>query len=106
NGWDYERERSFVEDSGRVFTNDSTEIDRDMGAIPAAILSWPGRVRGLHPLDSLTALGPRAEELASRQTPTDVYAPLEALARAGGYVVLMGVGLERMTLLHLAEKRA
>lgn len=106
NGWDYERERAFVEESGRVFTNDSTEIDREMGAIPAAIVSWPGRARGRHPHDSLTALGPRAEELASRQTGSDVYAPLEALARAGGYVVLMGVGLERMTLLHLSEKMA
>lgn len=36
----------------------------------------------------------------------DVCAPLKALARAGDYVLLMGVGLERMTLLHLAEKEA
>ncbi len=106
NGWDYGRERSHVEDSGRVFAIDSALIDRDMGAIPATILSWPGRVRGRHPLDSLTAVGPRASALASGQTPSDVYAPLEALARAGGRVVLMGVGFERMTLLHLAEKEA
>src|SRR3954468_16752378 len=37
NGWDYGRERVHVEDSGRVFAADSAEIDRDMGAIPAAV---------------------------------------------------------------------
>jgi aminoglycoside N3'-acetyltransferase len=106
NGWDYGRTPSKNRASDTVYTTESNEIDRDMGAIPAAILSWPGRVRGRHPLDSLTALGPRASELISGQTPTDVYAPLAELARACGYVLLIGVGLERMTLLHLAEKEA
>jgi aminoglycoside N3'-acetyltransferase len=34
------------------------------------------------------------------------YVPLAALARMEGSIVLMGVGLERMTALHLAEKEA
>jgi aminoglycoside 3-N-acetyltransferase len=106
NGWDYVRPPTTFENSGRTYTVESTEIDRDMGAIPAATVSWDGRVRGRHPLDSFTALGPRAAELVSSQSPSDVYAPLAALARAGGYVLLIGVGLERMTLLHLAEKEA
>ena len=66
----------------------------------------PQRVRGDHPRDSFTAVGPRAQELISGQTPEDVYAPLRALADAGGAVLLMGVGLDKMTLLHLAEQQA
>jgi len=77
-----------------------------MGAIPAAVLAMPGRVRGRHPLDSFAAIGPRAAELVSGQTASNVYAPLKALARVDGFVLLMGVGLERLTLLHLAEESA
>lgn len=36
----------------------------------------------------------------------DVYAPLRELAECGGFVVLMGVSLDRMTLIHLAEEQA
>ena len=106
NGWDYDRPTAPGRISSGTYVTSATDIDRDMGAIPAAVVSWPGRVRGRHPLDSFTAAGPRAAELVSGQSPTDVYAPLAALARAGGYVLMLGVGLERMTLLHLAEKRA
>ena len=106
NGWDYGRPPAPGSGPGGVYVSETTEVDRDMGAIPAAIVSWPGRIRGQHPLDSFTAVGPRAAALASGQTPSDVYAPLAALARMGGRVLMMGVGLERMTLLHLAEKEA
>jgi len=106
NGWDYEREPATRTGSGAFYEPESSEIDREMGAIPAAVLAHPGRVRGRHPLDSFAAVGPRAAELIRGQTPSDVYAPLAALANEGGFVLLAGVGLERMTLLHLAEKEA
>jgi len=81
-------------------------VDPAMGAFPAAVLRRPGRVRGDHPLSSFTALGPGAAALVAGQRPLDVYAPLRALARAGGLVVGMGVGLTTITLVHLAERRA
>ena len=90
----------------RIYSPSVNDIDCDMGAIPAAVLATRGRVRGDHPLDSFSAVGPLARELVSAQRPWHVYAPLEALAAAGGHVVLMGVGLNRLTLLHLAEQRA
>lgn len=92
---------------GRVFSPDSVEMDRaDMGAIPAAVVAMPGRIRGNHPLDSFAAVGPLAQDLIEGQGPLDVYAPPMALVRAGGAMVMMGVGLDKMTLLHLAEQRA
>jgi aminoglycoside 3-N-acetyltransferase len=81
-------------------------VDPAMGALPAAVLRRPGRARGDHPLSSFTALGPGAAALVSGQRPLDVYAPLRALASAGGLVVGMGVGLTAITAVHLAERRA
>jgi len=89
-----------------VYSPEVLDIDRDMGAIPAALVAWPERARGNHPLDSFTAVGPHAAELVAEQTPLDAYAPLRALIRLRGFVLLIGVGLERLTLLHLAEKEA
>jgi aminoglycoside 3-N-acetyltransferase len=106
NGWNYGVTASPVQNPERVYSPQDLDIDPDMGAIPAEVVARTGRVRGGHPLDSFTAVGPRASDLVARQTPMDVYAPLAALARTGGAVLLIGVGLERMTLLHLAEKEA
>lgn len=89
-----------------VYAPHVNDIDRDMGAIPAAVLAMPERARGNHPLDSFTAVGSLAHELVDAQSPTNVFAPLEALVEARGVVVLMGVGLDRLTLLHMAEQRA
>lgn len=106
NGWPAESRPERGPESSRIYSPASTEIDADMGAIPAAVLATPGRVRGDHPLDSFAAVGPLAHALVDGQGPRDVYAPLEALVASHGFVVLMGVGFERMTLLHLAEQRA
>lgn len=106
NGWDYDAAHGPRKGAGRVFTPEAPEVEREMGAIPAAVLRRPGRARGRHPLNSFAAVGPRAAELVRGQAPLDVYAPLKALAQAGGSVLLAGVGFERMTLLHLAEQEA
>ena len=89
-----------------IYTPETNEIDGDMGALPNALLQRRERERGDHPLNSFAALGRLAAELVRDQRPLDVYAPLEALASADGAVLLIGVGLDRMTLLHAAEKRS
>lgn len=81
-------------------------IDSSMGTLPASLMARPGARRGRHPLDSFAALGPQAAELVAGQSTTDVYAPLRALAECDGTVLLMGVGLNRMTALHLAEQES
>lgn len=92
----------------RRFTPLSREIDGEMGAIPAAVLRRSRAVRGNHPLMSFSAVGPRAVWLVEGQLPGGGRAldPLQRLADHDGRVVLMSVGLERLTLLHLAEQRA
>ncbi|MGH2837768.1 MAG: AAC(3) family N-acetyltransferase [Thermoleophilaceae bacterium] len=89
-----------------VFSPTHDDVDRAIGAIPAEVLARPGRQRGNHPLCSFSAIGPESARLTKPQTPTDVYAPLDVLARRDGFVVLAGVGLDSMTLLHRAEEVA
>lgn len=91
---------------GRIFNPSSNALNDGIGALPTTVLRRSGRVRGDHPIASFSAIGPLAPDLLSAQSWTDVYAPVDALADLGGDVLLIGVGLTRMTLLHNAEKRA
>jgi aminoglycoside 3-N-acetyltransferase len=105
NAWDYERPlETYGED--RIYSPLTNEINAWMGKISRAVLERAGRVRGEHPLNSFAAIGPQASELLEHQAPLNVYAPLQALAEAAGYVLLVGVGLTSMTLLHAAELHA
>lgn len=106
NGWSYVHMTGHTEGIGRTYTPATQEIDADMGAVAAAVVGWPGRSRGDHPIASFAALGPHAAELVAGQRIGDVFAPLARLAEMDGFVVLMGVGLDNLTLLHLAEQRA
>src|SRR5207249_7300440 len=106
NGWDYSSVANSPGNNSMVYSPESTDIDRDMGALAAEIVAQPGRYRGDHALNSFAAVGPLAHRLISKQGPLDVYGPLKELAAADGFIVLMGVGPEKMTLIHLAEAMA
>jgi aminoglycoside N3'-acetyltransferase len=84
---------------GRIDTRQITEVDRDMGVLAAVMVAHPNHVRGEHPLCSFSALGHHVAELIAPQRPDDVYTPLTMLARRDGFVRLIGVGLNKMTLL-------
>ena len=91
----------------RPYSPDLDDIDlAEMGAIPAAVVSMTGRLRGNHPLCSFSAVGPLAGPLIGAQTPAEVFAPLRVLRELDGLVVMIGVGLSTMTLIHLAEQEA
>jgi aminoglycoside N3'-acetyltransferase len=93
---------SCMSDRGRdrVFQPETIELDQeDMGAVPAAVLSMQGHIRGNHPLNSFAAVGPLATAgLIRDQNALDVYKPLEMLVSLQGNI--------SMTLLHLAERLA
>ncbi|HTL52532.1 MAG TPA: AAC(3) family N-acetyltransferase [Planctomycetota bacterium] len=107
NGWNYAVNYGHREGLKRTYTPASKSINaEEMGAVPKWVVEQPGRIRGNHPICSFAALGPRAEALAGGQSPADVFAPLKVLSQMNGRVVLIGVGLDSMTLLHLAEENA
>ncbi|MFC4118880.1 AAC(3) family N-acetyltransferase [Nonomuraea zeae] len=91
---------------GPVYDAGCGLINPSMGVLPATLIGRPGAVRGRHPLNSFAAIGPRAAELIAAQSPADVYGPIRELAGRDGAILLIGVGLDRMTALHLAEQRS
>ncbi|MGW6455739.1 AAC(3) family N-acetyltransferase [Streptomyces sp. NPDC055078] len=91
---------------GAAYTPECGLINPGLGALPAALIRRAGAVRGSHPLNSFAALGPLADRLIPAQSPADVYGPIRALAAHEGVILLIGVGLNRMTALHEAERQA
>ncbi|MWA08298.1 AAC(3) family N-acetyltransferase [Streptomyces sp. BA2] len=86
------------------YTVDCEVINSGMGVLPARLLARGKARRGRHPLNSFAAVGPQAAELVAAQTPTNVYGPVRTLADENGAILLLGVELNRMTALHLAEQ--
>jgi aminoglycoside 3-N-acetyltransferase len=105
NAFDYERlgERPWP-GLDRIFTPDSTDVAEWLGATSTSVASHPHRLRS-SPEGTFCALGPLASRLMLESS-SDVYGPLRALCGVRGSVLLMGVGLTRMTLLHFAEVMA
>lgn len=66
------------------------------GIIPETFRKREGVIRGSHPSHSVAAFGRRAAELSEGW-----YKLLEL----DGHILLIGVGLDRCTAMHLAEKR-
>ena len=89
-----------------VYTPDSTKVDSDMGAVPSTVLTMPGRLRSSHPIRSFAAIGSRAGDLIPDSSRLDLFGPLTKLAEIDGSFLLMGVGLDKLTAIHLAEQQA
>ena len=91
---------------GTAYTPGCGLINAGLGVFPAILIKRGGAVRGGHPLNSFAAFGPQAEELIAAQSPADVYGPIRELAAREGRILLIGVGLNRMTAIHLAEQQS
>ncbi len=79
-----------------------------IGAVGEMVRQWPGAVRSNHPHASFAAVGRAARELMAEHrldSHLGEHSPLAALERAGGRVLLLGVGFDSCTAFHLAEYR-
>src|SRR5215211_2162691 len=111
NGIDYATQPAMSEHtsatgSDRVYESSCTDVSAWLGAFSAHVAARPDRLRCKYASGEFAAVGPLAERLIGAETEADVFGPLRALVEQNGAVALMGVGLTRMTLLHLAEVEA
>lgn len=107
NGINYSNAFNPLCDRSKIFHPDSKSISVDvMGLFPMCVLDNPNSIRGNHPINSFTAIGKYAQRLTMTQTPQAVYAPFQQLIDDDGYILLMGVGLDRATIIHYAEQLA
>lgn len=79
-----------------------------MGAIVEVFRNTPGVIRSSHPTDSFAAWGKMKEKILGDQ-PLDFglgeASPLAKLYNIGAHVLLIGVGYDNNTSMHLAEHR-
>ncbi len=80
-----------------------------MGAVSEMFRQWPGTVRSNHPARSVAAWGRYAQYLTENHDLSDIFgddSPVGRLYKLDGYVLLVGVGHDKNTSLHLADVRA
>lgn len=79
----------------------------NLGIIPAVLRQRPGAIQSIHPLASVAALGPKAEDICrdhwKAETAHGPDTPFARIADLGGMVVLLGVDHDRNTTMHVAE---
>ncbi|WP_239617773.1 aminoglycoside N(3)-acetyltransferase [Cohnella mopanensis] len=80
-----------------------------MGVVAEMFRKWPGAKRSDHPARSVAAVGKHAEYLTQEHDLSNIFgknSPVDKLYELDGYVLLIGVGYDKNTSLHLAETRA
>ncbi|MUT66482.1 aminoglycoside N(3)-acetyltransferase [Paenibacillus sp. NEAU-GSW1] len=80
-----------------------------MGVVAEMLRSWPGAHRSDHPARSVAAVGKHAEHLTADHGLSNIFgegSPVDKLYKLDGHILLVGVGHDKNTSLHLAETRA
>ncbi|MBB2971469.1 aminoglycoside 3-N-acetyltransferase-4 [Mesorhizobium sp. RMAD-H1] len=91
-----------------LFDPAATPVTPDLGIVPDAFWRLPNVKRSAHPF-AFAAAGPQAEQITSGPLPLPPHAPESPVARVhelDGQVLLVGVGHDANTTLHLAELMA
>ncbi|MGX7025257.1 aminoglycoside N(3)-acetyltransferase [Vagococcus hydrophili] len=80
-----------------------------MGSVAEMFRSYPGTNRSNHPSRSVAANGFYSQYFTSNHDLSDIFgltSPLQKLYEKNGYVLLIGVGYDKNTSIHLADELA
>lgn len=97
---------AMVRQARAAWPRDPASAPSTMGAIPEAFRQRPGTGRSAHPTTSVIASGPRAGEILHPHPlawATGVGSPFARLTEMDAQMLLLGVGFNRLSLLHHAE---
>ena len=92
---------------GEPFDVDRSPVSAPLGVFSSFIVSMPGRVRSCNPLQSVAAIGGRAEELCGGNSVSGYGAtsPWHKLRLMKGKIVFLGVSIQPMTYVHYIEQQ-
>ncbi|MFO0582330.1 MAG: AAC(3)-IV family aminoglycoside N-acetyltransferase [Anaeromyxobacter sp.] len=96
---------SWTGDDDTPFDPAATPAAEDLGVLADTFWRLPGVVRSEHPF-AFAASGPRARAIVEGPLPLPPHAPgspVDRVREAGGQVLLLGVGHDADTTIHLAE---
>lgn len=97
-----------IRDEWPAYDKDITPTNT-MGAVAEMFRKWPGAVRSDHPARSVAAWGKHAGYLTRDHDLSNIFgegSPIGKLYELDGYVLLIGVGYDKNTSIHLADVRA
>lgn len=97
-----------IRDNWPAYDKDITPTNT-MGAVAEMFRKWPGAKRSTHPARSFAAKGLNAEYLIKDHDLYDIFgeeSPIGKLYTLNGKVLLIGVGYDKNTSIHLADVRA
>lgn len=97
-----------IRDHWPAYQKDITPTNT-MGAVAEMFRRWPGTLRSNHPARSVAANGKYAEYLTADHDLSNIFgdgSPIGKLYDLDSFVLLIGVGYDKNTSLHLADVRA
>lgn len=107
--WDAdEKDWQIIRDNWPAYIKELTPTNT-MGAVAEMFRQWPGTLRSDHPARSVCAWGKHADFITSGHDLSNIFgdgSPIGKLYELDGKVLLLGVGHDKNTSLHLADVRA
>ena len=79
--------------------------DKNLGEIAHRLCSWPSSMRSRHPAYSFVAVGKETDHLTHNSPLQDPLQPLKTFLKRDPKIVTLGVNLESVTAVYLAEQR-